>query len=96
MLTYPRSLAEDEGGTCHARLTSAGKCKIATWKKIHDADERAELEAGVDYEVKEGRVGVWLSFQENPGTEKFRHTWILTKAAKTQNTIFSGSSSSTL
>ncbi len=73
LLQFPRSLAEDAAGTCHAALTAEGI--VALRKRA--AGETIDLQPGVHYLVREQSDGSWIPFDDRPATAALRHTRVL-------------------
>ena len=90
LLTYPTEKDAENSAGCHARLTECGKAKLEKCERSRDGDDSNELQAGVDYTVKEGQPGVWLPFPERPATEHFRHVWILQRRRRPRAPSFAG------
>ena len=77
MVIYPQTLRDASNPRHHVRLAEDGKAKMEAHQGTFDD---AELTAGVDYVVKDGGSS-WLPYPQGPGTEHFRHIWIIQRRA---------------
>ena len=91
LLTYPRTLDDEESKECHAYLTDAGRQKLSTkMQNSHGNGDKEDMIPGEDYEVKEGQRGEWLPFPATPATDIFRHEWILQRRRRPEAPSFTG------
>ena len=84
LLSYPMSERDNESDEFHATLTCEGLAKVRA------KGDKQDLIAGVDYVVKTGVYGEWLSFPDLPSTQHFRRTWILRKNRRPKAPSFVG------
>ena len=85
LLSYPTSLYDEEDSKYHAQLTDAGREKLKARAKGHDN----EMEAGVDYVVKDGGDD-WVPYPDSESTRALRHTWILARRRRPKVPSFAG------
>ena len=70
----------------HARLTDNGRRKIEVALKAHG---KPDLEAGVDYRVKEVQPNAnWFPFEENTYTSDYCHNWVLVRRNRPHDPTF--------
>ena len=85
LLDYPLTIVDDQNDRLHAKLTDSGVAKLKS-----SASVRGELEAGIDYVVKEGIAGNWLPFPKHTSTNHFRNTWVLGRRRRPKAPSFAG------
>ena len=85
LLTFPRSLNQNQKGCCHARLTDVGIGKLES----HDVAPE-DLVPGIDYEVGVGDGETWLAYPDVESIAHFRHTWIIRRRNRPVIPCFGG------
>lgn len=87
MVSYPQSLKAASRCDHHVILTDEGKAKLEA-QQVHFVD--VELCAGMDYVVKEEGGESWLPYPAGPGTDHFRHIWIIKRRLCMHAPVFLG------
>jgi len=89
LLSYPLTEQDASNPKHHVELTDSGRRKLRA-RKQNPREEAEEMEAGIDYAVRDAGGSNWVAFPETPATAHFRHTWILRRRRRANAPSFAG------
>lgn len=83
----PTTVGACESQACRVNVTETGRTKLVESSRTGEA---ANLEGGVDYDIKEGG-DEWVTFPSTQYTELWRHDWVMMQRRRPVVPTFAGS-----